>query len=108
MEQCKKQLEAHLFILHPQLRPALLLVQSQCVSNTESKLMAAIEPLTTYTLQEFKTVHFTKMKLVSALCIQCLPHTTGIFCYSRFLPASFVTCTCVLYEYSPDYPASTM
>lgn len=65
MEQCKKQLEAHLFILHPQLRPALLLVQSQCVTNTENKLMAAIEPLTTYTLEEFKTVHFTKMKLVS-------------------------------------------
>ena len=65
MEQCKKQLKAHLFILHPDLRPALLHVQSQCVINTENKLMAAIEPLTTYTLEEFKTVHFTKMKLVS-------------------------------------------
>ena len=69
MEQCKKQLDAHLFILHPQLCPALLCIQGQCVTNTESQLMAAIEPMTTYTLEEFKTVHVTKMKLVSlSLC----------------------------------------
>ena len=72
MEQCKKQLKAHLFILHPDLRPALLHVQSQCVTNTENKLMAAIEPLTTYTLEEFKTVHFTKMKLVSIFSCVCV------------------------------------
>ena len=65
MEQCKKQLDAHLFILHPQLCPALLRVQGQCVASTENKLMAAIEPFTTYTLEEFKTVHVTKMRLVS-------------------------------------------
>lgn len=64
MEQCKKQLDAHLFILHPQLCPALLRVQGQCVANSENQLMAAIEPLTTYTLEEFKTVHIAKMKLV--------------------------------------------
>lgn len=64
MEQCKKRLDAHLFILHPQLCPALLHVQKQCVANSEQQLMAAIEPLTTYTLEEFKTVHVTKMRLV--------------------------------------------
>lgn len=67
MEQCKKQLEAHLFILHPQLCPALLRVQAHCVNNSERQLMAAIEPLTTYTLEEFKTVHVAKMKLVSRM-----------------------------------------
>lgn len=65
MEQCKKQLEAHLFILHPQLCPTLLQVQAHCVTNSERQLMAAIEPLTTYTLEEFKAVHVAKMKLVS-------------------------------------------
>lgn len=67
MEQCKKQLEAHLFILHPLLCPALLRVQANCVNNSERQLMAAIEPLTTYTLEEFKTVHVAKMKLVSTM-----------------------------------------
>lgn len=67
MEQCKKQLEAHLFILHPLLCPALLQIQANCVNNSETQLMAAIEPLTTYTLEEFKTVHVAKMKLVSIM-----------------------------------------
>lgn len=64
MEQCKKSLEANLFILHDKLCPALLIVRGQCEMYCESKLMAAIEDNTTYTLDEFKTCHITKMKLV--------------------------------------------
>ena len=64
MQQCKKSLMGNLFILHPKLRPALLKVRAQCEVNCESKLMAAIDPATTYTLEEFKTVHIGKMGLV--------------------------------------------
>ena len=70
MEECKKSLEANLFILHNKLRPALLVVRGQCEIHCESKLMAAIEPKTTYTLDEFKTCHITKMKLVRCLCVK--------------------------------------
>lgn len=61
---CKKVLEKNLFILHPKLRPALLEVHNQCVANMETLLMAAIDPGTTYTLEEFKTCHMAKMALV--------------------------------------------
>ena len=54
----------NLFILHPELRPALLKVRAQCEANCENKLMAAIDPGTTYTLEEFKTCHIAKMGLV--------------------------------------------
>ena len=64
MQQCKKSLMGNLFILHPKLRPALLKVRARCEVNCESKLMAAIDPGTTYTLEEFKTVHYAKMGLV--------------------------------------------
>ena len=65
MEQCRKSLEAHLFILHAKLRPALLQVRGQCEHNTVKQLMAAIDPNTTYTLDEFRTCHMAKLKLVS-------------------------------------------
>lgn len=65
MQQCKKFLEAELFILNDHLRPALLELRLQCESHCQNMLMAAIELSTTYTLEEFKTCHFTKMRLVS-------------------------------------------
>lgn len=65
MQECRKSLEANLFILHPKLCPALLEVRKQCEASYESKLMAAIEEGTTYTLEEFKTCHMGKMGLVS-------------------------------------------
>ena len=67
MEECKKSLESNLFILHHELCPALLMVKGQCEVSCEEKLMAAIEDNTTYTLEEFKTCHSAKLRLVSGL-----------------------------------------
>ena len=64
MQQCRKSLNADLFILNDHLRPALLELRLQCETHCQNMLMAAIEPSTTYTLEEFKTCHFTKMQLV--------------------------------------------
>ena len=64
MEECKKSLESNLFILHHELCPALLMVKGQCEVSCEEKLMAAIEENSTYTLEEFKTCHSAKLRLV--------------------------------------------
>lgn len=70
MQQVKKSLMGNLFILHPKLRPALLKVRAQCEVNCENKLMAAIDPGTTYTLEEFKMCHIAKMGLVCHPCLE--------------------------------------
>lgn len=64
MEQCKEYLKENLFILNPRLGPALLNLQTKCTFSLEDKLMAAIEPSTTYTLEEFKRCHLVKLQLV--------------------------------------------
>ena len=66
MHECRKSLEENLFILHPQLSPALLEVRGQCEADYEKKLMLAIEAGTTYTLDEFRDCHMGKMGLVRA------------------------------------------
>ena len=64
MELCKGLLKENLFILHPRLSPALLAIQEKCASNLKDKLMVAVEPSTTYTLEEFKRCHHVKLQLV--------------------------------------------
>ena len=66
MHECRKSLEENLFILHPQLSPALLEVRGQCEADYEKKLMLAIEAGTTYTMDEFRECHMGKMGLVRA------------------------------------------
>ena len=41
------------------------MVKGQCEVSCEEKLMAAIDHNTTYTLEEFKMCHLTKLRLVS-------------------------------------------
>ncbi len=64
MNQCKESLRENLFILHPHLSYALLKLWARCHMSLEEMLLTAIEPNTTYTLEEFKKCHLVKLQLV--------------------------------------------
>ena len=64
MNECKESLRENLFILHPQLSYALLKLRAKCQHSLEDMLLTAIEPNTTYTLEEFKKCHLVKLQLV--------------------------------------------
>ncbi len=69
MEQSKESLRQNLFILHPRLSPTLLKVQTKCELSLQDMLLSAIEPNTTYTLEEFKKCHLVKLQLVMKNCV---------------------------------------
>ena len=64
MDQCMRSLKENLFILHPQLSMALLRIRARCQLSLAGQLLTAIEPNTTYTLEEFKMCHIVKLRLV--------------------------------------------
>ena len=65
ISRCHKELEENLFLLHPSLSPALLQLRSLAEDICTNQLMAAIDPGTTYTLDEFKDCQLAKMGFVS-------------------------------------------
>ena len=65
MAHCRRLLEENLFFLNPCLVLALLEVKEETEAIVTKQLMAAIDPGTTYTLEEFQECHMAKMGFVS-------------------------------------------
>lgn len=65
IKRCRKSLDESLFLLHPSLRPALLEIKCLIENIIQTEIMAAIDPETTYTLEEFQDSQLGKMGLVS-------------------------------------------
>lgn len=75
MTLCRKSLEENLFVLHRCLSPALLRLKHEAENICENELMAAIDPNTTYTLEEFRSCQLGKMGIVSVdMWLPCILH----------------------------------
>ena len=65
MSRCSRYLKENLFLLHRELCPALLQVRTMAEDICENHLMVAIDPGTTYSLEEFSECQLAKMGFVS-------------------------------------------